>query len=75
MEIKMNVSTRKVKRQTPPLTWDYDSEADVMYITFGKPLPCRTLEPEPGICLRYHGKYLNGLTVIDYSRRTTKIKP
>jgi uncharacterized protein YuzE len=58
----------------------YDSEGDVMYISFGKPLPCGTIEPEEahGVLVRYHDrkdkKTLNGITIMDYSARTVSGK-
>lgn len=56
------------------MKWTYDKDADVMYITFGKPLPCGSREHEQGVVLRYRGKKLNGVTIVDYSRRTTDKK-
>ena len=57
------------------IRFTYDAEADVMYITFGKPKPCLTDEIDSGVCLRYSRKKLNGITIIDYSKRTTDKKP
>jgi len=52
----------------------YDKESDVMYITFGKPKPCKSIEPGPGIVIRYtpDTDELNGFTIIDYDKRTNK---
>jgi uncharacterized protein YuzE len=52
--------------------FDYDETSDVMYITFGNPKPCRTEEPESGLVIRYtpDTNELNGITIIDYSKRT-----
>ena len=56
-------------------SFDYDKDADVMYITFGEPKPCRTEEPESGLCIRYElNGSLNGITIIDYSKRTNRSK-
>ena len=40
-----------------------------MYIAFGEALPCRTVECE-GVCIRQHGSTLNGITIVNYSRKT-----
>ena len=65
------------------IKYDYDKEADVMYITFGEPLPCGTIEFEDedpelpsGICLRFDPmtKKLNGITIVNYSLGTTDSK-
>ena len=56
-------------------SFDYDEDADVMYITFGEPKPCRTEEPESGLCIRYElDGSLNGFTIIDYSKRVDRSK-
>jgi len=52
--------------------FDYDEESDVMYITFGKAKPCRSIEIESGFVIRYtlNGE-LNGITLVDYSKRVS----
>jgi hypothetical protein len=59
------------------ITWKYDERGDVMYISFGAPVPCGCIEPAEvsGICLRYalDDHRLNGITIIDYNRRTDPI--
>ena len=53
----------------------YDKDADVMYLSFGKPKPCRTEEPESGLCIRYElDGSLNGITIIDYNKRINRSK-
>jgi uncharacterized protein YuzE len=50
---------------------DYDAEADVLYISLKRPQKAtdtRLLE-DKGILLRYKGKELVGLTVLNASRR------
>ena len=51
------------------MKWTYDRKSDVMYIAFGEALPCRTVECE-GVCIRQHGSTLNGITIVNYSRKT-----
>lgn len=56
-------------------SFDYDKDADVMYITFGEPKPCGSKGDIPGLAIRYtvDGE-LNGITIIDYSKRTNRSK-
>ncbi len=50
---------------------DYDHEADVMYINFERPQRATdTKMTDDGILLRYRGKKLVGVTVLDASQRT-----
>lgn len=49
---------------------DYDRDADVLYISFKRPQQATdTTETEEGIFLRYRGKELVGITVLDASSR------
>jgi len=34
------------------ITWDYDREADTLYISFGKPRPALTMDVGSGVLLR-----------------------
>ena len=55
--------------------FDYDKDADVMYILFGKPEPCKSTEDQPGIVIRKNlAGELRGITIIDYIKRTDKTK-
>lgn len=50
---------------------DYDREADVLYISFKRPQKATdTRTTEDGILLRYHGKELVGITVLEASTRS-----
>lgn len=50
---------------------DYDREADVLYISFQRPQKATDTEmTDEGILLRYRGKQLVGVTVLDASTRT-----
>ena len=55
---------------------DYDAEADVLYVTLKRPQKATDTEflEDKGILLRYKGKELVGVTVLDASkpRRRTK---
>jgi uncharacterized protein YuzE len=50
---------------------DYDAEADVLYISLAKPQKAtNTVDlDDEGILLRYRGKELVGITVLDASER------
>ena len=49
---------------------DYDREADVLYINFQRPQKATHTEmTEDGLLLRYRGKQLVGVTVLDASTR------
>jgi uncharacterized protein YuzE len=55
--------------------FDYDKKSDVLYITFGKAKPCKSIEHESGIVIRYTiSGDLNGITIVDYMKRTEKNK-
>jgi len=50
---------------------DYDQEADVLYISFARPQKATdTKMTDDGILMRYCGKQLVGVTVLDASART-----
>lgn len=50
---------------------DYDAEADVLYISLRRPQKATdTIDlEEEGVLLRYRGKELVGITVLDASKR------
>jgi uncharacterized protein YuzE len=49
---------------------DYDSEADVLYLSFDRPQKATdSVMRDDGILLRYRGKKLIGLTVFEASKR------
>jgi uncharacterized protein YuzE len=58
------------KRQGP-LDWEYDGEADTLYLSFGKPRPATGIDIGEGVVLRYDEKArkLIGLTIIGVGRR------
>lgn len=47
---------------------DYDEEADVLYVNFGKPQKAETSTQEDGIIKRKKGKKIIGLTILNASR-------
>lgn len=50
---------------------DYDADADVLYISFQRPQQATDTEmTDEGILLRYRGKELVGITILDASTRS-----
>jgi uncharacterized protein YuzE len=50
----------------------YDSEADVLYISFGEPRPAEGLDIGDGTILRVYPETeeVVGLTILDFTKRT-----
>jgi len=49
---------------------DYDSEADVLYLSFRKPQRAtRTVEVDPDILVRKDGRDIVGVTILNASNR------
>lgn len=62
-------TTKKVSKQA--LNIDYDSTADVLYVSFGKPKPAICVEVNEGDLVRvdaYTDKIV-GVTIIDFKKR------
>ncbi len=60
------METKLVFRDGDPVTWDYDEEADVLYISFGEPRPALALDAGEGVLLLYREEdsELVGITII-----------
>lgn len=56
----------RILEKTSEVDWDYDQEADVLYLSVGKPRPGMGVDLGEGIVLRYDEKAgeLIGLTLI-----------
>ncbi|MBI3786293.1 MAG: ORF6N domain-containing protein [Deltaproteobacteria bacterium] len=52
------------------LRFDYDHEADVLYISLKRPQRATDTVDRDGILMRYRGKELVGVTVLNASRRS-----
>lgn len=54
------------------LNWEYDEEADVLYISIGKPKPAVGTDIGEGVIVRYDEKKkeIVGLTIIGFRERT-----
>ena len=77
-EVRIQQLLRQVFDLTPHLLkfsaakfWvDYDKEADVLYVSFKRPQKATNSEmQEEGVLLRYRGKEVVGITVLDASKR------
>jgi uncharacterized protein YuzE len=55
----------------------YDREADVLYLSVGKPQRAKTVEIGEDFVLRLHPKTAEvvGMTIIDFSRHFPQLKP
>lgn len=59
------------EKKDVPLDWEYDGEADVLYIGFGQPRPAVGVDVGEGVIVRYdeQAREVVGLTVIGLGRR------
>jgi len=62
-------TSKKISKQA--LDIDYDSSADVLYVSFGKPKAAICVEDKHGNLLRYdaYSDKLIGITIIDFKKR------
>lgn len=56
----------KLFKKETELTWDYDGEADVLYISLGKPKAAVGIDIGDGVIVRYdeEGGEVVGLTIL-----------
>jgi uncharacterized protein YuzE len=56
------------------ITWDYDEDADVLYLSIGEPRPATGIDIGEGVVLRYDEtrKEVVGLTLIGLRARLLK---
>ena len=64
----------KILERPSEITWDYDEEADVLYISIGEPRPALGVDIGEGVVLRYDEakKEVVGLTLIGLRERLQK---
>lgn len=64
----------KILEKPSDLTWDYDEEADVLYLSVGEPHPALGVDVGEGVILRYDeaAKEVVGLTLIGLRERLLK---
>lgn len=57
------------------IEWDYDEEADVLYISIGKPRPALGIDIGEGVVLRYDEarREVIGLTVMGVRHRLLEV--
>lgn len=61
----------KILEKPASITWDYDEEADVLYLSIGEPRPAVGVDVGEGVIVRYDEskKEVVGLTVIGLRTR------
>lgn len=59
------------------IQFHYDREADVLYLSVGRPQRAKTIEVGEDFILRLHPKTAEvvGMTIIDFSRHFPKLRP
>jgi uncharacterized protein YuzE len=64
----------KILESAPDLTWEYDEEADVLYISIGEPRPAVGTDIGEGVVVRYDQtkKEVVGITILGFRARTLK---
>jgi len=63
----------KVALSLEKIYFDYDEEADVLYISFGKPREAKdSVEVEDGVVYRLADNEVVGITITDFKARTQK---
>jgi len=64
----------KILEKPTNLTWDYDEEADVLYLSMGEPRPAVGMDIGEGVVVRYDEarKEVVGLTLIGLRARLMK---
>lgn len=58
-------------KKDEPLDWEYDDDADTLYLSFGEPRPATGLDIGEGIVVRFdeRAKEVVGLTIVGVGRR------
>lgn len=61
----------KILEKPSTITWDYDEDADVLYLSIGEPQPALGIDIGEGVVLRYNEvrKEVVGLTLIGLRAR------
>ncbi|MEA5449819.1 DUF2283 domain-containing protein [Leptolyngbya sp. CCNP1308] len=64
----------KILQTSDQANWDYDDEADVLYLTVGEPRPAFGVDIGDGVVLRYDeaNREVVGLTVIGLRAKLAK---
>ena len=66
------METLKILEGKQPLHWEYDEEADVLYVSVGKPRPAIGTDIGEGVIVRYDEKKKEvvGITIMGFRART-----
>lgn len=66
------METLKILEKKENLNWDYDEEADVLYISVGEPVKALGLDVGEGVIVRYQEETgeVVGLTIIGVKQRS-----
>lgn len=64
----------KILENNPSLSWEYDGEADVLYISVGDPRPAVGADIGDGVVVRFDEKKQEvvGITILGFMARTLK---
>jgi len=64
----------KIFEKSTNINWDYDEDADVLYLSIDEPRPVLGMDAGDGVILRYDevNKELVGLTIIGLRARLIK---
>ena len=60
----------KIPKKPAEITWDYDEDADVLYLSVGEPRPAVGMDIGEGVIVRYdEARQVVGLTLIGLRSR------
>jgi len=64
-------AVRLFEKKGVPIDWEYDGEADALYISFGPPKPATGVDVGEGVIVRFDegAREVVGLTIIGVGRR------
>ena len=66
-EVKLELKEPKERA-----TWEYDEEADVLYISFGKPKKALSFDLGSGVVVRYAEGRIVGFTIVGLRKVLTR---
>lgn len=68
------METLKILEKPASITWEYDEEADVLYLSMGAPQPAVSLDLGDGLVARYdeQKRQVVGLTILGFRERLVK---
>jgi len=66
-----------IVNKSSDITWDYDEEADVLYLSIGQPREALAVDVGEGILLRYHetDEEVVGITIMGLRHRLWQALP